>query len=674
LQRPQPEAGLILIDTPQDSPVTPPQILAPAGSRDSFLAAVAAGADAIYCGLKQFSARMEAKNFQFGELAWLTDLAHQKGVKVFVAINTILKPGELTDVQHAIADLQATVLPDALIVQDMGVIPIAKRLGFTGEIYISTLANVTFPTGIAHIRSQLGIDRVVIPRELDIDEIRLMAQSCPPGLGLEVFIHGALCYAVSGRCYWSSFLGGKSGLRGRCVQPCRRRYTQSGKSGRFFSCADLSMDVLAKVLLDIPQIRGWKIEGRKKGPHYVYHTVKAYKLLRDYHRDPDSRKEALHLLEYALGRPGTHYRFLPQRPQSPIQETRQTGSGLLIGRIAGSPHNPVIVVDRGVYSNDMLRVGYEDDPFHMMKRINRDVPAKGRIPLSGLSKSCPPNGAAVFLTDRREKSMMDEIQQLAQMVVAGDSARPNRPNLPDLNFRDKSPRGFPIRDQWVCRTPESNKPGAHTGIWITADITPGMEKRLHQDAFIWLPPVIWPKSDATYGKIVRKMVDHGHRNFVLNAPWQIAFFQSSTRLNLWAGPFCNATNPAAIQVLQSMGFAGVIISPELFKNDILNMPAVSALPLGIVISGFWPLCISRILSDAVAPELPIQSPKRETAWVRRGDDALWVYPDWELNLMNHRSMLEKAGYRMFVHLVEELPETVSINKRPGKWNWDNDLM
>jgi len=529
--------------------------MAPAGSRDSFLAAIAAGTDAIYCGLKQFSARMEAKNFQFEELAGLVDLAHQKGIQVFVTLNTVLKPDDLTDVQHAIADLQAMVHPDALIFQDLAVVHLAQKIGYTGEIYISTLANVSFPTGLQMIHRQLGADRVVIPRELDIDEIRLMAQSCPPELGLEVFIHGALCYGVSGRCYWSSFLGGKSGLRGRCVQPCRRRYTQSGKSGRFFSCADLSMDVLAKVLLDIPQIRGWKIEGRKKGPHYVYHTVKAYKLLRDHHRDPESRKEALYLLEYALGRSGTHYRFLPQRPQSPIQETRQTGSGLLIGRVTGSPHNPGIVVDRNVYANDMLRVGYEDDPFHVLKRIGRDVPAKGKIPLSFSSNACPPNGAAVFLTDRREKTMMDEIQQLGRELTTENFVKPHKARLAELTFQGRLSRSLPIRDQWVGRTPESGKPGAHTGIWITPDMNPGAEKRLHKDSWLWLPPVIWPKTDSAHDQIIRRMVTSGHRNFVLNAPWQIAFFQPSERLNLWAGPFCNVANPAAIQMLQSMGFA-----------------------------------------------------------------------------------------------------------------------
>ena len=125
--------------------------------------------------------------------------------------------------------------------------------------------------------------------------------ACPKDLKLETFIHGALCYGVSGRCYWSSYYGGKSGLRGRCVQPCRRLYTQGGESARFFSCSDLSVDVLVKVLMSIPEVTTWKIEGRKKGPHYVFYTVKAYQMLRDHGKDPKIKKDALAMLERGTG-------------------------------------------------------------------------------------------------------------------------------------------------------------------------------------------------------------------------------------------------------------------------------------------------------------------------------------------------------------------------------------
>ena len=271
-----------------------------------------------------------------------------------------------------------------------------KQTGFSGEIHLSTLANAGFEAALQVIRQKLGVDRVVLPRELGIDEIKQLAAACPPGLGLEVFVHGALCYAVSGRCYWSSYLGGKSGLRGRCVQPCRRQYSQGNQKNRYFSCQDYSVDVLAKVLMSIPRIRTWKIEGRKKGPHYVYYTVSAYRMLRDQGHDAKMKKNALELLSQALGRPTTHYNFLPQRPQNPVNPDNQTGSGLLVGRIKGSRQKPYFIAREKLLTGDVLRLGYEDEAGHSIKRIGRSVPKGGRLDVTFPRKRPRPKGARYF--------------------------------------------------------------------------------------------------------------------------------------------------------------------------------------------------------------------------------------------------------------------------------------
>jgi U32 family peptidase len=356
-----------------------PQILAPAGNNASFLAALAAGADAVYCGLKAFSARMASDNFQMEELVKLTCLAHEKGVKIYVTLNTLVKTSELESMAELLYQLRQQVKPDGLIIQDMAVLQLARQVNYQGELHLSTLANLSLTSALLSADKVLGINRVVLPRELHIDEIKSMAKACPHGLGLEIFVHGALCYAVSGRCYWSSYLGGKSGLRGRCVQPCRRRYTHQGKNERFFSCMDLGLDVLVKVLGAIPQIKAWKIEGRKKGPHYVYYTTRAYRLMRDKGSDPQCKKEALELLGYVLGRPTTHYFFLPQRPQKPITSEGQTGSGLLIGNIKGGKNQPHLVPREQLFDGDLLRIGYEDEKWHTLIKVNKWVPKNGRL-------------------------------------------------------------------------------------------------------------------------------------------------------------------------------------------------------------------------------------------------------------------------------------------------------
>ena len=369
-----------------------PEILAPAGSRQSFLAAVAPGADAVYCGLKRHSARMAAENFRISDLAVLREAARAQRTRLYVALNTMITSGELADIGRTLDRLQREVQPDALIVQDLAVVDLAGQVGFTGEIHLSTLANVSFAAPLHHLTHVPGVHRVVLPRELSIDEIQAISRACPETLGLEVFVHGALCFAVSGRCYWSSYLGGKSGLRGRCVQPCRRRYTQTGRSGRFFSCQDLSVDVLAKVLRRVARIRAWKIEGRKKGPHYVYHTVQAYRLLRDHGHDAQAKKEAGALLAQALGRRGTHYNFLPQRPQNPVPEDEETGSGRRIGVLKGRGGSRIKPFLPAIHcGSDTKMIPASDAPGFQIG--SQGGPG---CPLRGIAETCPATDTGIF--------------------------------------------------------------------------------------------------------------------------------------------------------------------------------------------------------------------------------------------------------------------------------------
>jgi len=654
-----------------------PSILAPAGNKASFLAALAAGADAIYCGLKRFSARREAKNFTIEELMPLTHLAHEKGRKVYVAFNSMLKPDDIKAAGHLLDMLQRYVEPDGLIIQDIALIELSRQTGFSGELHLSTLANVSFAEALSLVRDDLGVDRVVIPRELSVEEIKAMAQMCPKGLGLEVFVHGALCYGVSGRCYWSSYLGGKSGLRGGCVQPCRRMYEQNNTKGRFFSCMDFHLDVLVKTLLQIPQVRGWKIEGRKKGAHYVYHTVKAYIMLRDLEKEPEHRrgavkKSALECLSYALGRTGTHYTFLPQRPYSPIEVKGQSGSGLFIGRTKGPKQKPFLVPREALYPGDVLRIGYEDEPWHKVYRIGRRVPKKGRLYLSYPSKNTPINETPVFLTDRREPFLDEMIKKL-------DASLNEMPRVP-IPFSSFVPR-LPgkAKSKWeafemtVHRTLQSIPITGNSGAWLASDMNQVSPKIPLEKIWWWLPPVIWPSSESNLKAAIRHILKKGADHFVINAPWQIELFKPISGLTIFAGPFCNIANPLAVKVLSSIGCKGVIVSPELGHTDTISMPKNSRLPLGIVISGNWPLCVSRTLANDIEPEVAFNSPKREQAWVKQYDTDFWVYPNWKLDIRNKKNELIKAGYRMFVTIHESIPSGVQMKKRPGLWNWNIGL-
>lgn len=652
-----------------------PEILAPAGNRDAFLAALAAGADAIYCGLRQFSARMEAKNFQSGQLASLVRLAHEKGTRVYVTFNTLVKSGELELAAEIFNDLAHRVKPDGVIIQDPGVREVIRQTDFAGEVHLSTLANVTFPAALKWLKDQFFVDRVVMPRELDIDELKTMAGACPKGMALEVFVHGALCYGVSGRCYWSSYMGGKSGLRGRCVQPCRRIYTHGkGPGKRYFSCRDLSLDVLVKVLKGIPEIAAWKIEGRKKGPHYVYYTTRAYRLLRDQGADPEMKKTALQLLERSLGREGTHYHFLPQRPQNPVNVQQQTGSGFLVGAVKGGKARPFIVPKEALLPGDVLRVGYEDDRFHAVYRLRKHVPKKGKFYLKTGPGKAPEKGAPVFLTDRREKALADMIRSLGESVDDAPHRQPQKPPPVRLHFPRKARRErTAVRHLNVYRGLYQRKVTPSMGIWLSENAISRLSPKVVPKIGWWLPPVIWPRNADSVVRLVGRARKMGARRFFLNSPWQMGLFPNRDRLKLWAGPFCNIANAFALKSLAEMGFDGAVVSTELGGKDYLALPAHSPLPLGVVVSGNWPLCVSRIVSDGIVPKEAFTSPRREQAWVTQFDSDYWIFPNWALDLGHLQKKLEKAGYRLFVHLKEPVPKNVQMKKRPGIWNWKVEL-
>ncbi|UIJ36695.1 U32 family peptidase [Desulfobaculum bizertense] len=681
--------------------MTQPEILAPAGDRHAFMAALAAGADAIYLGLKNFSARAEAGNFSISELAVLTELARQKNCRVHVAMNTLLKPGEDQAAGRLVERLNRYVRPAALIVQDPGMVKLVRQAGFEGEIHLSTLANAGSPRALSMIHEKLNVQRIVLPRELNIDEIRTCAKACPSGCDLEVFVHGALCYNVSGRCYWSSYLGGKSGLRGRCVQPCRRTYSQKNNTGRFFSCTDLSLDVLTKTLLEVPEVRSWKIEGRRKGPHYVYYTVSAYRLLRDNPNDPQARKTALSLLEQALGRKGSHYAFLPQRPYTPTDPQRHTASGMFVDKLKTVRGRKLNISPRvELKPGDLLRVGFEDEPGHQIVKIRKAVPKGGRLDFMAQGKRLPNAGSPVFLIDRREKELMqalDKLEREAQAIKA--------PKTAESTFEPKQPKPLkgtirPLHHH-VYRHLGRNRLNEGSGLWLTPKTARETKPGLAMRVWWWLPPVIWPNEEKEWQEVIERLVRGGARRFMLGAPWQIALFpkelprlpravalrrgrgkrhhsqdnpRKSDQLNLWASPFCNVANQHHLLWLKDMGFSGAIASPELNKDDALALGKATPLPVGFVTTGQWPLGFTRIPLEGVKPEKPILSPKKEACWVRRYGQLNWIYPAWGLDLHTKEHELNQAGYSAFIHMHESKPREVPQATRTSTFNWDLRLL
>ncbi len=261
-----------------------PELLAPAGSEEALYAAVAAGADAVYLGGKAFGARAFAANFDEEGLKRAVAYCHLHGVRLYVTVNTLVYERELPAWLEFCRSLYAMGV-DALIVTDLGGISLLRRHLPLMELHASTQMGLHNSEGV-RLAAELGLSRAVVARECSLSDIRDMVQKAP--LELEIFLHGALCVCHSGQCLFSSLVGGRSGNRGECAQPCRLPY---GNGAYPLSLKDLSLARHITELLDAG-VSSLKIEGRMKSPDYVYGVTRIYRRLLDEKRNATDAEES----------------------------------------------------------------------------------------------------------------------------------------------------------------------------------------------------------------------------------------------------------------------------------------------------------------------------------------------------------------------------------------------
>lgn len=249
------------------------ELLAPAGSLEILKGVIESGADAVYVGGSMFGARAYANNFTEEELLEAIDFAHLRGVKVYLTVNTLIKNSEFSKLYDYLLPYYKRGL-DAVIVQDLGVVKAIHEYFPSMEIHTSTQMTVTGADGVRFL-SQFGVTRVVMAREVSLAEMKCIHEET--GMELEAFVHGALCYSYSGQCLFSSILGGRSGNRGRCAQPCRLPYTVEGKKDEYILSLKDMCGIKALDKLHDAGVYSLKIEGRMKQLEYACGVVKYYR-------------------------------------------------------------------------------------------------------------------------------------------------------------------------------------------------------------------------------------------------------------------------------------------------------------------------------------------------------------------------------------------------------------
>ncbi len=319
------------------------ELLAPAGNIEALDAAIGEGADAVYLGLKSFNARLRSSNFAWNQFEAAVSSLHRQNKKIYVTVNTVSEERDLERLYRFLSYLNK-IGPDGLIVQDFGVIRMCQEFFPKLELHGSTQMNVESAAGI-NVLSKAGLKRVVVARELGLEEIKYIKSHT--NAELEIFVHGALCVSESGLCLFSSFLGGKSANRGMCTQACRRFYTVDSESdgekqGYYFSPCDLQ---LIEQIPDLMQlgVESFKIEGRMKSAEYVGSVVAAYRYLMDnWEKDrKGSLATAKRMLSTDFARAKTSYWYNFKTNEEGVEKAgslilnpnQAGGTGIYLGKI-----------------------------------------------------------------------------------------------------------------------------------------------------------------------------------------------------------------------------------------------------------------------------------------------------------------------------------------------------
>ncbi|MFA7074401.1 MAG: peptidase U32 family protein [Endomicrobiaceae bacterium] len=614
------------------------ELLAPAGNKDSFLAAAEAGCDAVYLGLKDFSARSKAKNFSYPQLYRLCDYARKKKIKIFVAVNTLIKQAEISDALRSLEYISSAEA-DAIIIQDFAFLNLALKYFPQLRLHASTQLAVHNSFG-AKQAAAAGFSRVVLSRELSFEQIKSIKQNS--NIELEIFCHGALCFSVSGLCLFSSYIGGYSGNRGKCTQPCRRLWNIDNKEGFFLSPKDLELSSYIQQLKEIG-IRSVKIEGRMKSPDYVYKTVKAYRLLIDSDKDafPEALKQAREILSFDYARKKTDFNFISKN-NNIFEPEKTKNTGLYLGVIEDKNNKEFSV--KTVYNvekGDTLRIVDKKRDRNSVF-IVRDIQYKGGIFTAGYEKLYIEKGFEVYKTaDKYEKIYEDIFINLPELpkVKSVDIHSPvfkHNVKLPQLFLRFEDFKWIPLLKAsaaaLIVKLTKNNIQNIKTLPPIN-------------NLYIELPSYIDEQDLPRYSRNIDCLIKTGCGNFFINNISHFYFFKNK-KINIYAGQFLYSLNSYSAEFLSKSGVAAFTVP---WEDDLTNMTSVSKFLKGKIIvylSGFPEIAVSKMLVPDKIKNKNIKSNRDEFKIIDCGGDSVLI-PKFPVSFFNLKNNFLKLKINSF---------------------------
>jgi U32 family peptidase len=599
------------------------ELLAPAGNAETYGAALDGGADAIYVGAPGFNARNLSRDLRLEEIAAMIGNCRRLGKKLFVAANSLVLEDELPQVIELLALLRE-LRPDGLIVQDLGLLRLARRYFPELPLHASTLMFAHNQQAVRYL-AELGCRRVVLARELTVKEIGVIAAR-RDDTEIEVFIHGAMCFSYSGLCLFSSYLGGKSGLRGRCVQPCRRGFGEVGRgrgdkeggaSRYLFSMNDLSALEILPELLETG-ITSLKIEGRQRSATYVEKVVGAYRRVLD--ASPDSRDEAIAaarvMIEQAMSRRlGSGY-FLSPQPAEAISPYHSGNLGVHLGRFAavkkaGGEQVCRFVTKSGLAVGDRLRLHREPSGERVAFRVKSLFAGTGAVRQATTGERVSlalPTGfvlgtdshVEVYKVDGGDGGATATLPGMAEATAELAAIRRSRARAIREVQESILPRVLPVSTnssgqgapgraekrqgslEWWLKTDALKVvldrtvtpdryllPMSTALLGQVAKIKNGLGKNMR--SVVWaLPPLL------TEGEVVRcrrqltVLLRSGFRLFQLGHLSQSRLFEGE-KVGLYADYTCNLSNSQALTMAADLGLAGAQAAIELDKQSLANL-------------------------------------------------------------------------------------------------------
>jgi len=619
-----------------------PELLLPVGNIESFYAALDGGADAIYLGLKSFNARNRAMNFTAWQVAAMVRDARKQKVKSYITLNTVIRNFELTDLINTLFQIRQ-IRPDAVIVQDLGVLYLIKKFFPEITVHASTQMAIHNSIGVEYAHSK-GIERVVLARELTLPELNKITSKSKTEI--ELFVHGALCYSFSGMCLFSSYLGGASANRGGCTQPCRRIYSQKKEDSKenkyFFSLKDNQLiDHLGE--LKEMKIDSLKIEGRLKPGEYVHRVAKAYRMALD---NPEKTEEAKAMLANDLGREKTSY-FLGRDVANAITQAATTG--ILIGKVTKSAEGKITFSssielengcrlrfrnpqnDKQVDVKTEVIVRTEDN--YMIDGDSKEIKQTYEVYLAGnklkLQQKINTDGIQV-----KEHFQPDKLKN----ILNGLRFKGN-PSKQEVYLRIDSP-------EWIELIRFDQFSGIilqlSTSEWEQFPLSSATIQRNKEKIYAEFPKFIPEGKIGFYRELAAKLFRAGVTNFFVSHLSQKLLLPNGAKVSTNENVY--AFNDAAIRFIKEEGIRQYIYPLE---NDIANLGKGTDRN-GIVPVYFYPhLFYSRMPVD-IEKETTFTDKNGEKFRKHVRDGMTIVTPANPVSITHYREKLERFGFNRFL--------------------------